>query len=55
MVIGLLDENFSRVISGPEADECHGHLLKLMAEDFDWSLSENMNENLKSILTVIFT
>ena len=50
LVLGLPDENFSHVILGPEVDECLGHLLKLMVEDFDLSLSENKNENLKNIL-----
>ena len=50
----LPDENFSHAKLGLEVDEYHGHLLKLMAEDFDWSLSENTNENLKNILTVGF-
>ena len=47
MEMVLPDENFSHVISGPEVDECLDHLLKQMAEDFDWSQSENKNENLK--------
>ena len=54
MEMVLPDENFSHAKLGLEVDEGHGHLLKLMAEDFDWSLSENTNENLKNILTVGF-
>ena len=55
MEMVLPDENFSHAKLGLEVDEYHGHLLKLMAEDFDWSLLENMNENLKIILTVVFS
>ena len=51
----LLDGSFSHVTLDLEAGECHDHLLKLMAEDFDWSLLENMNEILKIILTVVFS
>ena len=54
MKMVLLDGSFSHVTLGLEAGECHDHLLKLMVEDFDWSLLENMNENLKIILTVVF-
>ena len=47
----LPDESFSHVTLGLGADECHGHLLKLMVGDFDLFLLENTNENLEYILT----
>ena len=54
-IVVLPDESFSHVTLGLEAGEYHDHLLKLMAEDFDLSLLENKNENLKSFLTVVVT